>query len=416
MKRILIILSMLCMLPVCADAQWYLFPGSKKKQEVKKDTVLTPEPKVEKTDTLEAPVAEIEELFVFDKAETIDISLILPLQASAQNPSSNFLEMYSGALLALKDLGDMGIKMKLNVIDSAKENFSVTPEDIANSNVIIGPVGYKDIVASLGSCSEHQMLISPLEPRAAMLADSSNVIQAPSSWTRQIDELVDWLQEEVQIGDEVIVLRDNNIANNGEQSNRLMSKLNEKNLRYRTAVSLEEITLEDGLRYRILIASDNDAFITRSVRSVGIAAELKKQIVLYTSSRVRNCVDANVLDLYNANTRMTAAYHIDYANEEVKKFILQYRALFRNEPGSFAFQGYDTIKYFVSMCDEYGKRWYKKLPEKSQRGLQSDFIFDDKLSNGKINTAVRRVIYNKDLSTTLLPLQGEPQHWPLLLQ
>lgn len=426
MKRILIIMSMLCILPVCADAQWYLFPGNRNKQqnkkESKKDSVIVKEviPDTVATQGAEAQDGDslainIEDIFVYDKAETINISLILPLQASSQNPSANFLEMYSGALLALKDLGDMGLKMKLNVIDSSKDNFTLSKSDIEGSHVIIGPVGYNDIIAGLSSCDRHQMLISPLEPRAASLTESSNVVQAPSSWASQIDELVEWIQEEMQIGDELIVLKENNIEKEGEQSSRLMAKLNEKHIRYRTAASLEEIALEDALKYRVLIASDNDAFITRSVRSVGIAAELKKQITLYTSSRVRNCVDANVLDLYNANTRMTAAYHIDYNDEAVRKFILQYRALFKNEPGSFAFQGYDTMKYFVTMCDEYGKNWYKKLPEKNQRGLQSDFIFDKKESKGKMNTAVRRVIYNRDLSTTLLPLEEEPRHWPMLL-
>lgn len=407
MKRIIVILTLICMLPVCADAQWYLFPGNKKKQknqkEEVKEAVIPSTPEVP-ADTLAAGIDSVdtEDLFVFDRPSLIQISLILPLQASSENPSSSFLEMYSGALLALRDLGDEGLKLRLKVIDSSTADLEGNSEIISESDVVLGPVSYNNILKTLPHCDRHQMLISPLEPKSAALTDSCNVIQAPSSWTSQVDDLICWLEEDLVIGDEVIVLKDNSEKGFGEQSRRMISQLEQRQLRYREVSSLEGLGIEDNITYRVLIASDSDAFITRSVRSAGISAELKKQVVLYTTSRVRNCVDSNVADLYNANTRMTAAYHVDYDDEAVKRFVMAYRAVFKSEPGSFAFQGYDTMMYFVKMCDEYGRRWHKKLPEKSERGLQSDFRFSEEEGNGRANIAVRRVVYNKDLTTTLL--------------
>lgn len=407
MKRFCIILTLICLMPVCADAQWYLFPGNKKKQknikeEKKEVPVAVKDSVAADTLALAQDSVIVEELFVFDRPSVMQLAMILPLQAGSAKPSSSFLEMYSGALLAIRDLGNTGLKANLRLIDSSGKDLSASQGLISNCDVIIGPVAYNEIVAMLPQCSGQQMLVSPLEPRSAALADSCNVIQAPSGWTRQIDDMIDWLEEDLQIGDEVVVLKEEGSTAMGEQSMRIMNTLEQKHIRYRTAASLESIGLEDGLTYRILIASDNDAFITRSIRSIGIAAELKKQIVLYTSSRVRNCVDANVADLYNANTHMTAAYHIDYNDPAVEAFILAYRSVFKAEPSSFAFQGYDTMRYFASMCDEYGRWWHKKLPEKSERGLQSDFKFSKDEGKGRINIAVRRVIYNKDLSTTLL--------------
>lgn len=408
MKRLLITLTLTCLLPLCADAQWYLFPGNKKKQsntkEQAKETVIPTTPETAPADTMLAMTdsVSIEEMFVFDRPATIQVSLILPLQANSEKPSGSFLEMYSGALMALKDLGNEGIKVRLKVIDSSSSDLEGDPGLIQDSDVIIGPVSYNNILKTLPHCERHQMLVSPLEPRSAALADSCNVIQAPSPWTSQIDDMICWLEEEIQPGDEVIVLQDNSQNGFGNQGRRVIDQLEQKNIRYRISSSLEGLNIEDNITYRLLIASDSDAFITRSVRSIGISAELKKQVILYTTSRVRNCVDSNVNDLYNANTRLTAAYHIDYNDEAVKQFVLAYRAVFKSEPGSFAFQGYDTMKYFVRMCDEYGRRWHKKLPEKSERGLQSDFEFSKEEGNGHANIAVRRVIYNKDLTTTLL--------------
>ena len=93
---------------------------------------------------------------------------------------------------------------------------------------------------------------------------------------------------------------------------------------------------------------------------------------------------------------MTASYYIDYEDPAVKRFILAYRALFQDEPGSFAFQGYDTMHYFVTICTRFGRQWYKKLPEYDEKGLQADFRFREE--SGRVNQAVRRIVYNPDLT------------------
>ena len=71
----------------------------------------------------------------------------------------------------------------------------------------------------------------------------------------------------------------------------------------------------------------------------------------------------------------------------------------QNEPGSFAFQGYDAMHYFVSICAQYGRQWYKKLPYYNERGLQSDFRFNEETP--RVNQAVRRIVYNPDLTTSV---------------
>ena len=93
---------------------------------------------------------------------------------------------------------------------------------------------------------------------------------------------------------------------------------------------------------------------------------------------------------------------MDYNSQDVRNFVLSYRALFKSEPGSFAFQGYDLVNYFVGSCERWGKRWSKKLSGQSFRGLHSDFVFDSSFGNGKVNKGVRRIVYDKNLSTTLL--------------
>ncbi len=407
---------MLAMLPLEASAQWYLFPGKKKNNKKKADTTVVVKTIDSPIDSVENTVAaedtsffdSLFDNFFMDEPEVINVSLALPIKAQSEKPNANFIEMYSGALLAIRDLSEAGIKLKLNVIDTGDPSDGLNQDIIYSSDVIIGPVSYNDILAALPMFPANKYLVSPLEPKAAELVESKNIIQSPAPWYSQLDEMVEWLEEDMSPFDELIVIRDN--VNMGEQSTYLFNKLAQKNLRYRILNNVGELSAElesavgFGRRYKVVIASDNDSFLTGAVRNLAIEAKRfpKNQIEFYCNSRIRSTLGNNVADLYNVSAHITAAYHIDYDAPAVKDFVLAYRALFKGEPGSFAFQGYDAMHYYVKICEMYGRRWHKKLPEYSERGLQSDFRFDISQGEGRINTAVRRVVYNSDFSTTLL--------------
>ena len=408
MKKILISLTAFCLLGLCAGAQnsWWLFPGKKKAQKksqadttavVKIDSVITSEDLIVAADTLDS-----DELWLNAFSDELNVSLILPLKASDEKPSSNFLEMYSGALMAVRDLGRSGIRVNLRVYDSAAPGFSLDGDLVSGQDVVIGPVEYEGLQTLSAQLGRGRAIVSPLEPKAASLTADGKLIQSPVPWTRQIDEMVDWLIEETMAGDEVVVIRDVSVQGNGEQSAYLISRLQQAGVMFRSISSAEELSQKPLGKYRLMIASDNDAFITKAVRGIGIASTIQDNIVLYSSSRVRNCVGPDVFDLYTANTRLCASYFIDYEDPAVKDFIIAYRSLMQSEPGSFAFQGYDTVRYYVAASARFGRRWARRLPEYSHKGLQSDFRFDYDVADGKQNIAVRRIVYRPDLTVSLL--------------
>ena len=408
MKKILISLTAFCLLGLCAGAQnsWWLFPGKKKAQKksqadttavVKIDSVITSEDLIVAADTLDS-----DELWLNAFSDELNVSLILPLKASDEKPSSNFLEMYSGALMAVRDLGRSGIRVNLRVYDSAAPGFSLDGDLVSGQDVVIGPVEYEGLQTLSAQLGRGRAIVSPLEPKAASLTADGRLIQSPVPWTRQIDEMVDWLIEETMAGDEVVVIRDVSVQGNGEQSAYLISRLQQAGVMFRSISSAEELSQKPLGKYRLMIASDNDSFITKAVRGIGIASTIQDNIVLYSSSRVRNCVGPDVFDLYTANTRLCASYFIDYEDPAVKEFIIAYRSLMQSEPGSFAFQGYDTVRYYVAASARFGRRWARRLPEYSHKGLQSDFRFDYDVADGKQNIAVRRIVYRPDLTVSLL--------------
>lgn len=419
MKRIISILALLTLMSLCACGQWYLFPLGKGKSpkdtatlmkmkpEAKKDTVLmNPNPTTDAGETAggvgNEEMEDNEDLFVLDIPDVVNISMILPINASGK-ANANFLAMYTGGLLAARDLGSNGMKIDFNIYDAADPSAPMSHDMIDESDVIIGPVSTEDLQKALSLSHTGKRIISPLEPKAASLTDSCRVIQAPTAWSDQIDDLFKWIEEESVIGDEVIVVRDTVLTGQGEQYNYMISKLEESGIRFKTVYSASSAVPSVIGNTRFLIASDRDAFISASARQIGAFSIKRKKgnTYLYITSRMRNAKGLDPQQLYRSNARVTMSYFIDYSDESVKNFILAYRALYKDEPDSFAFQGYDSVHYFATMCAKYGRQWYKKLPEYPEKGLQSNFKFEERESEGQINRAVRRVAYNQDMSITV---------------
>lgn len=403
MKRFSILALLVCALSLNACAQWYLFPGKKKQTDTTKvDSMRSYRPdSVAKQATAPIDSVVTEEVSVLDSPYELDmpgiirIGLVLPLQASTQKPSENFLDFYSGALLALRELGTAGLQAELQVYDTADSQGNVPQSLIDESDVIIGPVAYADLEIASAQCNG-KVLISPLEPKAAALAATGPVVQAPCSWSAQVDELVQWVREELPIGDVLYVIRDSTAFTPGGQSAYLLEQLQARGVRYESIGSVEELPLDKKQKLRVTVASELDNFNTAIVRGLGIEGARGGNIIFYGTARMRTN-GISQTDLHNTEAHLALSYFIDYDDPAVRRFVLSYRSLFQGEPGSFAFQGYDTAHYFVTMCAKYGRQWHKKLAEYGEKGLQADFRFREEPA--RINQAARRVVYNRDLTT-----------------
>lgn len=394
MRKVTFIFLLLSLLSFNACAQWYIFPGKNAQKKQQENTIVVVEEANEDEETEQEPFTDEYSYIALDP---VKVALILPLQASG-NPSANFYEMYSGALMAVKDLSEEGAAIELNVFDSADKTAGLNAGILEDNDVILGPVSTDDLTKLLAICPADKMLISPLEPKAQALADSLNLIQAPSPWTCQYTEIADWISSELRFNESILLIKDEKGL--GEQTKCLIASLDSMKVKYLTVSNLSEESFPKGSTTRCVIASDRDEFISSAIRTLNtIVSTGNRSITLYGTSKTRNAA-IDIKGLHNLDTHFTASYFIDYDDPDVKDFILKYRALFNNEPGSFAFQGYDTMHYFLGAALTYGKQWHKKLPEYTPKGLQADFKFqEDSTRTGNVNSAMRRIHLNKDLST-----------------
>ncbi len=108
-------------------------------------------------------------------------------------------------------------------------------------------------------------------------------------------------------------------------------------------------------------------------------------------------------NLHNLKTRVSTAYYIDYESPAVRRFLLEYRALYNTEPTQFSFQGYDLAYFFIYMKTKFGKSWMEKVARLGNSAMmQTDFLFRESSDGGYINEGVRRIVYGPDYSVRIV--------------
>ena len=339
-----------------------------------------------------------------------DLALILPFNAAGKTSETN-MDFYSGVLMALRDLEKQGVKTTLNVFDlqaGIPSSF-----DLGKNDFILGPITTSDLTTILGVTGGRVPIVSPLDQRAADLADThEGFIQAPSSANSQYTELAAWAAEECVRGDQIILVTEK--TSNGSTA---------------AAVGVREALLDAGTAFegvswtqgegrslpasltarltkngvnRIIVASEKEEFVSDLVRNLGILLGRGYKIVLYAPSRVRTFESIDSSNYHQCFLHICSPYFADYDAENVKAFVRGYRALYRTEPSQFAFQGYDLTRYFASLVAKYGNRWTRALRQVDGSGIHTDFHFEPARTGSYRNTAVRRIVYNTDYTTELV--------------
>jgi LysM repeat protein/ABC-type branched-subunit amino acid transport system substrate-binding protein len=340
--------------------------------------------------------------------KTVDLSLMLPLNASsAKGSSSNNIDFYSGVLLAIYEMSQNGVSTSLDTYDIADGKIKTDLDSLKNENVVIGPVSTGDLTRLFNTAPQDKMVVSPLDQRAEKLVyEHSNMIQAPTPYSVIYTDLMAWMKEDLQEGDRAIVVTEKG-ARATEAVQAMMAAVDSSKIEYKAlSYSILEgrdvpeslawlMTEDETASNRVFIASESEAFVNDVVRNLNVMIHKKYKVVLYAPGRIRNFETIEVDNFHNSNLHVSLGYYIDYDDAKVKEFLLKYRALYNSEPTQFSFQGYDLAKYFIGLCSKYGENWTQKLESSDSKMLQSIFRFRKTEAGGYINTGVHRLVYGE---------------------
>lgn len=347
---------------------------------------------------------------IFKPKREIGISLLLPFNAS-KKADSQMMDFYSGVLLAAEDLGKEGEKVNLSVFDAAGGAMPVTEERFAQSDFVIGPVSCSDIARTVNACKGKSWIVSPLDPRTEAIADTiPNVIQAPAPTSAQIKDMVRWVRTDLNASDKVILISQKGASASGYPAE-VINEVRNSGIRHsdfsfnilegrEVMGRLSAMTTGSGAN-RVIIASESKAFIIEVVRLLYLVSSQKKDIVLYSTSKLRTYDEIDIEQLHRLNLHASVSYYVDYDAKDVQSFLMRYRALYQTEPSRSAFQGYDLMRFFSTLAAEQGLERNRSGKPEGQ-GLQSDFRLERTERGGYVNQAVRRIVYEPDYSVTRL--------------
>jgi len=398
------------------------FPGSYKSAQISQNA-----------DSLETPIISENNLNVYDshnkpelfkrkKYDKLTVSLLLPLGSSKDSIENkdhkqpkNFLEFYQGFLLALEDIkkSNPGIQLKIKVVDTDEYKSSkhiIESGVLDNSNIIIGPIFAENIEPILKYANKQGIyVVSPMDPTSDYFANEySNFYQVstPVSYQqRGILSAVTIFSDVTLIFEDTGTKPDNlvNITQEVLESGRVRyNTVSYSILKGRSILPDIEHQLKQDKVNHVIVASNSEAFVSDVLRNLNLLKSQKNyNIVIYGTPRWRSFETIDINYYHGMNLNISMQYYVDYNRDNIKEFLSKFRSIYNSEPSPYAFQAYDIASYFIGNMWKHGNDFINNTQDYKMEMLHSDYNFTRKENNGGyINTAIRRVIYKPDFSTS----------------
>lgn len=308
--------------------------------------------------------------------------------------SSLALNFYSGAKMALDELGNRGVRLNISVMDTkASESETrrlLSRPEVQNANLIIGPVRTSNLqLVSDFSKRNFIPMVSPISPSIGPSRGNPYYLQAAPSLAAHINAITKHAKNNYSTDQLVLVCR-----NKAAEVNRLkiFQRANEMIEGSSTAEKIKELIVTDqsadlnelditpyikeGETTVFMIPSwSNESFIYSFMRKVNIAKG-KNEVVIYGMPQ---WMDFNLIsyDYYEQlNLHISSAYYVDEDSDKVRQFRKDFFNKYGAPPTKDAFVGYDVVKYFGQMISDHGTRFQDVIDNQDIAYLQSKFDFE----------------------------------------
>lgn len=346
--------------------------------------------------------------------DEIRIALILPfylsindsLEVGYQNPkmapvyrkSDVSIEFYNGFKLAVDTLARLGLKIKIQTIDSEADPKEIERQkrkiEILNPHFIVGPL-YAKNVEWVAKAYPDVPVISPL----SSATNNTGLLNLVNCHTQKEGE---WLGIAGLINDQFL---DSRIVfvNPDTQANRKAVDLIKNKIQAQGEPNIIELWNTDGFptlefykshmnensEKTVWVSTSSDqAFLNDFLRKM-YSIKTRNMTILATSKVLQANTIQN-LYLSTLDVRAVGQAFVDYTSEETEVFISAYRDSIKTEPSEYAYKGYDTGIYFTLLAARYGgipisRSW------PSFQGLGGGFNFIEATYNGPTNKYINEL-------------------------
>lgn len=361
----------------------------------------------EKPEPAETDMAKVEyNPLDIPEDKKIELLFILPLNLrDTIAPNSSFMDFYMGALVALQNA-----RANITLVD--RQMFSSIDGIIATGvlegkNVIVGPVKPSEIGSVLNATEGKSIVFSPMDQGGELLVEGNPfLVQVPPAAASQQENITRLFADKCSSDKNAIVIYEKG----GVDTTHLAfarSVLDSAGVQYSTLSYgilegreiLEKMSgyMKPDTDNLVLVLSNSEAFVSDVVRNLNLIhtnpqEENRRSITLFGLPRWRNFERIEVDYFHRMNLHLCVPYFVDYNNEEVKGFLMKYRALVNSEPTPFAFQGYDVATAAINFNNSNIAPGMQLKHQYTRKGT----------GNGFINTGTRNIVYNNDYTISVM--------------
>ena len=334
-----------------------------------------------------------------------NVALILPFlgdryQASSDKQipeqSSWALNFYGGVRMALDQLSDEGVNLKVTVMDSRASQADLSRllrgrSELFNSHLIIGPYR-RENVAEVAAFAKRQDItfVSPYSAASNIASDNPNYIQvSPPLETHCIALTRDACRN---FNPRKIVL----VGRDADSESARFVFFQEENYRLagtrHDSVKLREFIIreKDGFQNLnfapylngkdtvvfILPSFNNEPFVFSFLSQLKAARPVNTHVAVYGMPQWMSFERID-LDLYeNLNVRVSSDSYLDPYDADANFFRQRFFDRHGVVPPVEAFLGYDVMLYFGRMIHKNGTKFQYFLEREPQRALHTRFDFE----------------------------------------
>ncbi len=329
------------------------------------------------------------------------VALMLPFSAGAAEgndaedgrlPAATdaAVQFYAGARLALDTMAHQGMRIDLHVFDTGSNAAAwgklFASDEVRGMDLYIGPF-HRAAIEALVRVADGAHIVCPSPQSNKVLLGHPTVSKVISGKPDQWQQLARYVAH--KYGRDRILLCPSPVAtekNTQDQVHRqLDSAIQQLPGGGRDSVQVVKaarndisalVAKLDPVRVNaIVVPSEDVEFVTTLVSKLAPLAT-KHRIVLFGSSGWPSMDNLSVPDLVKLDTHVPANSFVDHADPRVGAFVQAYRERYQNEPGEYAFLGYDITHFYLTALDRFGRSFPEHFGEVHDDPLHLNFRFN----------------------------------------
>jgi LysM repeat protein len=328
--------------------------------------------------------------YVYKSGTTFKISLVMPLKKNDGTLDLSGASFLGGALIAVNEMKNNGLAIKLNSFDIGSSNSIdriLHSPDLRESNIIIAQAPVNDLAKLAAYAAETRIhLVIPYESSAhSFVANNPYVIQLyPSDdavfrklMSKQYNENVFPILIKPEKPDSLMLDKYRTVLKKRfgkfvEQTHKMALR----DLEYKNILDENKLNL-------IFVCSAAEPFVSDLISRLNL---VKHRLNVYGRDEWQSFEIIDKSLYFNVNVHLAQPVFVDYNNDAAKLFVQLYRKAYNNEPGKYAFLGYDATYYFLAVLRKYGTEFQRCISGFDSMLLQSRYkLVKNNINDGFVN-------------------------------